>query len=186
MTGSHETKMIINNPLPQEGNMAGDPKLVEQMVQSNACFHAPGPQKSSDPVAIDKMLISAIGVEDLRALSRISTISEQSDFHQVSLALNGSRGQDQKRIAEEGIKNLAIMLRKNSDYGSAVWETPVLCPNLPAKEAIFVRMSDKIKRITSLRTKAKIEVTDESLVDTIRDLGNYCSLWIMAPEKEQV
>jgi hypothetical protein len=69
-------------------------------------------------------------------------------------------------------------LRKNFDYGSSVFESPVLMPNLSPMSAIEVRMSDKIKRIQSLKLHGKFAV-DESLRDTMQDLGVYAFLWLV-------
>lgn len=104
---------------------------------------------------------------------------------ELSEAMEGERGPAQKRIATEGIEWLELLLRKNSDYGCAVWDRPVLCPQAPARHAILVRMSDKIARIASLQGKmaegGDMEVLGESFDDTIRDLGAYCLLYLSAP-----
>lgn len=92
-----------------------------------------------------------------------------------------SRNADQRRIAERGLDFIVTLLQKNSDYGSSVWKTPTLCPDLDCGSAILVRMGDKIERIASLRTKSP-EVVDESLTDTIKDLGAYCLLWLARPQ----
>jgi hypothetical protein len=96
-------------------------------------------------------------------------------------SLDGDRGVDQKRIAETGIYWIALILAKNKDYGGSIWEIPVLTPNLSAGDAILVRMSDKIERINSLMQRPA-EVKDESLDDTIRDLGAYCLLYLARPK----
>jgi hypothetical protein len=44
-------------------------------------------------------------------------------------------------------------------------------------------MSDKIERITSLLSKDDPEVVDESIRDTVRDLGAYCLLWLVCPQE---
>jgi hypothetical protein len=104
----------------------------------------------------------------------------------IEEALRGLRGPDQERIVQEGVEWIALLLRKNSDYGSSVWKTPVLCPKTHPKLAILVRMSDKVQRIQSLQEKmadgGEIEVLGESFDDTIRDLGAYCLLYLSAPE----
>lgn len=98
-------------------------------------------------------------------------------------ALNKQPNSDQHRIAQEGIAWVALMLRKNKDYGSSAWTPPVLCPNLGGKEAILIRMFDKIARIANLiRPDATCSVKTESLEDTISDLGAYCLLYLTCPE----
>ncbi len=95
-------------------------------------------------------------------------------------ALSGSRGADQKRIAETGVEWIETILSKNADYGSSVFEVPELAPECNADAAIRVRMSDKINRIRSL-LKRPPEVAGESLADSMRDLGAYCLLWLARP-----
>lgn len=95
----------------------------------------------------------------------------------------GKRGDSQEKIAKEGIAWLALLLRKNQDYGSSAWKRPVLAPECDQESAIRVRMSDKIERIGSLLSKRKHEVKQESLRDTIRDLGAYCLLWLIGPNQ---
>lgn len=61
--------------------------------------------------------------------------------------------------------------RKGNDYGSVFEDTfsdyGLLAP--------IVRFRDKMGRIESLMTKKQL-VADESIKDTILDLGNYCIL----------
>lgn len=97
-------------------------------------------------------------------------------------ALSGERGSDQQRIAEVVAAWGSLMLRKNADYGSSAWRSPVLMPGLEPRSAILVRMSDKIERIGML-AKKEAEVRDEGLEDTIRDLGAYCLLWLAYPNE---
>lgn len=93
-------------------------------------------------------------------------------------ALFGERGLEQQLIAEEGVKFVELLLKKNKDYGSSVFRSPVLAPQFNATEALFVRMSDKVARMASLLSGIRTEVTDEALEDTVRDLGAYCLLWL--------
>ena len=94
-------------------------------------------------------------------------------------ALNGDRGEDQQRIAREGMALVGLLLRKNSDYGSSAWRPPILAPDMTPREAIQCRMSDKIQRFIQLQNKAA-EV-EESLEDTVRDWTGYGVLWLGAP-----
>lgn len=93
-------------------------------------------------------------------------------------ALSGARGPDQMKIAEHGLDWIEKILHKNWDYGSSVWKNPTLVPDMSPREAILVRMSDKVARIQEMANKDG-EV-DESLEDTIGDLGAYCFLWVLA------
>lgn len=76
------------------------------------------------------------------------------------------------------MENLATLLRKNADYGSSGLCEPILVPGMEPRQALLVRMSDKIARIQTLQHKGP-EVA-ESLEDTMLDLANYCLLWVAA------
>lgn len=82
-------------------------------------------------------------------------------------------------LAEIGVENLATLLRKNSDYGSSGLTEPILFPGMTARQALLVRMSDKVARIKTLQHRGP-EVA-ESLEDTMLDLANYCLLWVAVP-----
>jgi hypothetical protein len=104
--------------------------------------------------------------------------------HLIREALAGVRGEDQQRIALEGLKWTALLLRKNADYGGSVWKPPILAPDCSASTAIRVRMSDKIERISNLLSKSSDpEIVTESLDDTLRDLGAYCLLELCRPDR---
>lgn len=66
--------------------------------------------------------------------------------------------------------------KKNHDYGNSILTPPYLLPDMDLRQAIELRMSDKINRIrTLLKTQAQV---DESLEDTFRDLAVYAVNWI--------
>lgn len=73
-----------------------------------------------------------------------------------------------------------LFIKKNNDYGSSVFQLADLAPGVSVEDAIAVRMSDKVKRINSLRQRAgnQGQVKDESLDDTIEDLAVYGILWL--------
>ncbi len=110
----------------------------------------------------------------------MSNISEVNrDFERVEQAFLSSCP-DQQRVAAVGLEWLATLLNKNSDYGSSVWKPPCLKPGMDPGDAILVRMSDKVSRIASLQSKEA--QVDESLEDTVKDLGAYAILWLARPE----
>jgi hypothetical protein len=113
-----------------------------------------------------------------RDMTEIPT-GEVERLNLLADTLSGERGEDQKRIARVGLEWICLLLAKNSDYGSSVWKQPLLAPEVPADAAIRVRMSDKIERLRYLRFSAG-EI-NESVEDTIRDLGAYCLLWLARP-----
>jgi hypothetical protein len=99
----------------------------------------------------------------------------------LNSALNGELGPDQKKIAQAGMVLTETLLKKNKDYGSSAFESPVLAPDLASRKALLVRMSDKVKRIAQLQKTGTAEV-QESLEDTIGDLAGYCLLWLTCPD----
>ncbi len=64
--------------------------------------------------------------------------------------------------------------RKNKDYGNSFEESidefgPI---------AFVVRADDKMRRLKQL-VKNEANVKDESFEDTVRDLANYCIMYVM-------
>lgn len=76
-----------------------------------------------------------------------------------------------------------IYKKKNSDYGNSFSET---FEKLGIISAI-TRISDKYNRLCSLATKPKdeVQVKDESLIDTLKDMANYCIMTAMELEKDK-
>lgn len=95
-------------------------------------------------------------------------------------AFGHSSSDDQQRIAQVGVRFLSLILKKNRDYGSSVFKTPMLTPNLDPGTAILVRMLDKIQRLFHNNT---LEI-NESRDDTMMDLGAYALLYLARPGKE--
>jgi len=116
----------------------------------------------------------------------VSATATLSDIDHLHEAIYGERGEEQKRIALHGLAWLTLMLRKNQDYGGEVWKPPTLCPQMRPGQAILVRMGDKISRLRSLLGKSDSPlVADESIDDTIRDLGAYCLLYLTRPTEAE-
>ena len=110
----------------------------------------------------------------------MTTDSKQSQ-ERIRQAVNGDHGEDQRRLAEQGMQLVALLLAKNADYGGSAWQIPTLAPVLSPREAIQCRMSDKIQRLQTLLSGTAPEVL-ESTEDTMRDLAGYCILWLGAPQ----
>lgn len=106
--------------------------------------------------------------------------SLQPELEAVTTALS-SDNPDQRAIARVGLNWLATLLSKNHDYGGSAWKPPVLKPSLSSGDAILVRMSDKVSRIAALTTTTAPQV-NESLEDTVKDLGAYALLWLARPD----
>lgn len=104
-----------------------------------------------------------------------------TDKELLNEAISGLRGDDQRLIAEEVVRWGALLIRKNTDYGSSVWQSPVLAPECDPGTAIRVRMSDKLSRLQQLLSKPAM-VGGESFNDTLRDFGAYCLLELARPK----
>ena len=65
--------------------------------------------------------------------------------------------------------------RKNKDYGDSFTQSL----DKHGLIAAIVRMDDKLNRVTSLNSSGDIQVTDESLRDTVMDLANYAIMTVM-------
>lgn len=74
-------------------------------------------------------------------------------------------------------------LQKNTAYGDSFHRT---YSDLGIISAI-VRISDKYNRAKTLakdRTSGEIDTGDESIIDTLLDMANYCIMTVMEIEKE--
>ena len=77
---------------------------------------------------------------------------------------------------------LAIFEKKNADYGNSFEESLEKHGIIAA----IVRMEDKMGRLNSLSKKgAEQKVSDESLVDTLKDLSNYALMTAVWLEEEK-
>jgi len=99
----------------------------------------------------------------------------------IKQGLRGENGKYQRVIVLAGYKMIALLLRKNSDYGASVFQNPVLSADTSPEQGILVRMSDKVARLVSLTTPGKDQqVKTESVEDTLNDLTGYNILRIAA------
>jgi len=114
----------------------------------------------------------------------MATMQNPTDADLVMQALLGKCGHDQRLIAQEGVKWLAILIKKNTDYGSSVFAPPILKPTMDSGDSILCRASDKVKRIETLQKSGQNHV-GEAIEDTIRDLGAYCLLWLANPNRKK-
>lgn len=86
-----------------------------------------------------------------------------------------------KRFSEITTEMAETYARKNSDYGDSFGQS--------VKEfgpvAGVVRISDKFNRLKSLLSAEKEQmVSDESIMDTLTDMANYCIMLRMELENE--
>lgn len=107
-------------------------------------------------------------------------MAKEEDYNLIRSAMDGRFTPDAQRIAEVGTAWVATIIRKNTDYGSSVWKPALFAPHLDPGTVILVRMSDKVSRINSLIQRGEALV-NESLDDTIQDLGAYCLLYLARP-----
>lgn len=80
-----------------------------------------------------------------------------------------NREEEHKKLCEY-IHNM--YKAKNADYGGSVTETYKKYGIV----SFLVRMEDKLNRLSSITKNKKLNVTNESAVDTLLDLANYALL----------
>ena len=68
-----------------------------------------------------------------------------------------------------------LLLKKHEAYG------PTNISNAPGgpENGLRVRMHDKMARLNHILENPGVDVNDESLEDTLKDLLNYCAIFIM-------
>lgn len=72
-------------------------------------------------------------------------------------------------------QQLALMAKKNKDYGNTLYEACDAIGDIYA----YCRIFDKAKRFISLiKSGFNPEIKDDTLEDTIRDLANYCNMYL--------
>lgn len=112
-----------------------------------------------------------------------SIVVKDDDLSYVAGAYNGP-DEGRRRIAQIGTEIVALLLKKNADYGQSAWQPPLLAPEQAPDVGIRVRMSDKIQRLQRLLAGNTAEV-NESIADSFRDLAGYAILWLARPEEHQ-
>lgn len=80
-----------------------------------------------------------------------------------------------KKSKEERFKEITdsmtkTFIAKNKDYGNSFDKTI----DEEGYVAFQVRALDKLNRFKSILSNQKQEVKDESIIDTLHDLANYC------------
>lgn len=91
------------------------------------------------------------------------------------------------RLNELYTTNVQISMRKNADYANEndpfqnfrASETL----GIPAEQAIIIRMSDKLVRVSNLISRPA-QVADETIFDTLSDLANYSMILRMYLEQK--
>ena len=70
---------------------------------------------------------------------------------------------------------LDVFIRKNHDYGNSFEQSL----NEEGLAASRIRLGDKLNRFKRLSKMNDALVTDESLLDTLLDMANYCIMTVM-------
>ena len=78
-----------------------------------------------------------------------------------------------KKNQEEELK---LIIKKNADYSSE--QDPLQNFRMFGEYGFLVRMSDKLSRATQIIKSGKVNVKNESIIDTLQDLANYSNLLI--------
>jgi len=96
---------------------------------------------------------------------------------------------------EQFEKRLAIARAKNADYtgGSqdpfANFKAVEVIGACSAEQGFLTRMTDKLARLGSFVKNGTLQVKDESVMDTLQDLANYCDLfagYLQAKRQEEL
>lgn len=92
--------------------------------------------------------------------------------------------ENQKKV--NAFEDVTILMRnlyekKNMDYGDSFsqsfdkWGLPMSC----------IRLGDKLNRLESFAKGKEMQVTDESVIDTLMDLANYAIMTIVEIQNKQ-
>lgn len=88
---------------------------------------------------------------------------------------------EDKRFKELCDQALKTYIEKNTDYGNSFTDSFKEFGLISA----VVRINDKMCRLKSLCKKKENLVKDESIIDTLKDMSNYCLMTIIELEKEK-
>lgn len=86
-----------------------------------------------------------------------------------------------QRHKELSILNHETYIKKNHDYGDSFGKS---YRELGIISAV-TRISDKYNRLVTLATGNENEIKDESIIDTLMDMANYCLMTVMEIEDGQ-
>jgi hypothetical protein len=101
------------------------------------------------------------------------------NWETIAEALAGDN-QDQREIAFIGLSMVAVMVEKNRDYGSSVFQIGTVSPDVTPEQGLRVRLGDKLSRLRNLISKPGNQRVNESLLDTGQDASAYLLLWVIA------
>lgn len=124
-------------------------------------------------------LITDVTIESLmNKIKEITSVNENCEKKLKNVKVEDYPFMEEyERIVNETVK---LCKRKNADYGSSVQNTYEKFGDI----SYLTRITDKYNRICSLMTKEN-KVKDESVIDSIKDMGNYCFLWATSKSLEE-
>ena len=79
-------------------------------------------------------------------------------------------------------KCMAIARKKNHDYAGP--DDPIKNFRFFGSYGVVVRLSDKLMRVINFARTKRMEVEDESIKDTLRDIINYAAIALYLMEGE--
>jgi len=80
-------------------------------------------------------------------------------------------------------EELGLIKKKSKDYAN--FEDPFANFRIFGELGFLVRMSDKLMRLKQIVESGQVNVSDEKVEDSLKDLSNYCNL-LIAYKKEDV
>lgn len=92
---------------------------------------------------------------------------------------------------EKIFEAMAISAKKNHDYAGGLDKHPLgnflktADSGIDPKIGLWVRMTDKIGRISTFFREGELKVDNEGLEDAFMDLGNYCFLMLALLSEEE-
>jgi hypothetical protein len=98
----------------------------------------------------------------------------------ANMAIEAICEEQQKELSEVFHKMNDTYARKNKDYGDSFAQMRKQFDN-----AILIRLYDKCSRLNTLLSGNVAEVKDESIIDTLYDLANYCIMEIVEVEIDE-
>lgn len=115
---------------------------------------------------------------DIKDVNPIHIIPYMNNIHDncTSASTGLSREEQFKSIIDELFDTYK---KKNADYGDSFGKSL----NEWGLQAAAFRMDDKMNRFKSIVKNGSCKVKDETVMDTLKDLANYCIMTVMYLDK---
>lgn len=108
---------------------------------------------------------------DIRNINSSDIIPHLNNIHDNKITIDSREKQFESIINEL----FETYKKKNADYGNSFDKS---LDEWGLQAAAF-RMDDKMNRFKSLVKNGSFKVKDESIMDTLKDLANYCIMTVM-------